>query len=169
MEGKNMNIKHIILLLIPITIGIQINAANKSNTIYIINKTGSSLWFSTQYNLENPTKIDPDHKQTINLSSPGSFAYITNQELPFESGSCTTLAITYFKSNPDIFFIYMQRFKAIQTNNTKETTIQIDGPGMLHPKNNSIQGNTIYIHNHPYSSVELTATNSPANPFQIAA
>lgn len=163
-----MNIKSILLLLIPISIGIEIQSSNLSRTITINNKTGNPLWVSTQYDLKKAIKINPDHKHTLTLNSPGSFAYIAKQELPFESGSCTTLGITYFKNN-DNFYIYMQRFNAKESINSNETTIEISGPGMLHPKNNTVQGNQIYIHNHPYSSVELTATNSPENPFQIAA
>ena len=164
-----MNIKTILLLLIPITIGIEIQASMQSRTIHITNKTGNDLWVSTQYDLKKADKIRSNQSKDITLQSPGAFAYVAQQELPFKNGSCTTLAITYFKKDLDTFYIYMQRFNAKESTDSQDVVITISSPGMLAPRNNTISGNQIYIHHNPYSSVELTATNSPENPFAQAA
>ena len=161
MERKNMNIKSLLLLLIPISIGIEIQAATKSQTITVHNQTGDSIWISTQHDLKKAIEIKPKKTKNILLEKPGTFAYIAKQEIPFETGSCTTLAITYFNKSNTTFYAYAQRFSI------NDTFLGINGPGMLHPAPyNKIQGTEVYIYNNPYSSVELTATNSSINPFQ---
>ncbi len=168
-----MNIKLFTLLLIPITIGVEIQAAVKSETITVTNKTGSSIWVSTQYNLKNAVEIKSEENKDITLDKPGTFAYIANQKLPFETCSCTTLqeipfetdccttlAITYFNKSNTTFYAYAQRFSI------NDTFLGTNGPGVLHPAPyNKIQGTSVYIYNNPYSSVKLTATNSSINPF----
>lgn len=154
-----MKIKSLLLLLIPISIGIEIQAAAKSQTITVTNKTGNSIWISTQNDLKNAIEIKSEKTNNILLKNPGTFAYIANQEIPFKTGSCTTLAITYFNNN-NTFYAYAQSFSITNS------ILGFNGPGTLNPAPyNKIQGTSLYIYNNPYSSVELTATNSNINPF----
>ena len=164
-----MNIKSLLLLLIPISIGIKIQAAVKSKTITVTNKTGMSIWISNASDLSQAYEIKNGNLQEITLKKPGVFAYITKKDLSsFEDGPpFTTLAITYFKNKIDTLNAYMQSFSI------KNSIFSLNGTGLLHPTHNKIQDtiqntkqkSNVYVYNNPYSSVELTATNSETDPF----
>ena len=169
----NKNIKLLTILLIPISIGIQIQAsAATSETIIITNATNSPIWVSNQNDLGNPVEIKNGKSANILLSKPGIFAYIANQELPFTAiGKIeTTLAITYFKNN-STFYIYNQNFIV-----KDDLKIDFFNPGMADPLNkkkfgsNQISGNHIYIHHNGFrTATGLIATDSPIDPFQTLA
>lgn len=164
----NKNIKQLILLCIPAFFGIQIQASTTSETITITNKSGGSIWVSTEFDLTKAHEIKDGRSKQVTLSQAGICAFIAKQELPFSAvGSIgSTLSIMFFK-NGGTFYVYNQNFIV-----KDDGSIDLYNAGIADPLNklkfgtNQIIGNQIYIYNNGNrTATGLIATDSSTSPF----